>query len=95
MLWGEIKVDFDDLKHIVHPNRRFDELCDTIMTCLRDLHVLSSGFQTSSSGLERRLVLKYQRWYPATEFAMSHDGFCRSMGRFDSGSWEGPYTPRI
>ena len=26
MLWGELKVDFDDLKHIVHPNRRFDEL---------------------------------------------------------------------
>ena len=56
MLWGEIKVDFNDLKHIVHPNRRFDELYNTIMTCLRDLHVLSSGFQTSSSGLERRLV---------------------------------------
>ena len=48
MLWGEIKVDFDDLKHIVHPNRRFDELYNTIMTCVRDLHVLSNRLENES-----------------------------------------------
>ena len=40
VLWGEIKVDFDDLKHIVHRIRGFNELCNTIMTYLRDLHLL-------------------------------------------------------
>ena len=36
VLWGEIKVDFNDVKHIVHLIRWFDELSDTIMTCLYD-----------------------------------------------------------
>ena len=36
VLWGEIKVDFNDLKHIVHPTRRFYELPNTIMTCYDD-----------------------------------------------------------
>ena len=40
MLWGEIKVDFDDLKHIDHRNRGFIELYNTIMTCLGDLGLL-------------------------------------------------------
>ena len=40
MLWGEIKVDFDDLKHIDHHNRGFIELYNTIMTCLGDLGLL-------------------------------------------------------
>ena len=36
VLWVEIKVDFNDLKHIVHPTRRFYELPNTIMTCYDD-----------------------------------------------------------
>ena len=36
VLWGEIKVDFNDVKHIVHPTRRFDELPNTITTCYND-----------------------------------------------------------
>ena len=39
VLWVEIKVDFNDVKHIVHPTRRFDELPNnTIMTCYDDYH---------------------------------------------------------
>ena len=37
-LWGEIKVDFDDLKHIVHLIGRFYGLGNTITTCLHDYH---------------------------------------------------------
>ena len=48
VLWGEIKVDFDDLKHIVHRSRGFNELYNTIMTCLRDLHVLSNRLENES-----------------------------------------------
>ena len=36
VLWGEIKVDFDDLKHIVHLIGRFYELGNGTMTCLHD-----------------------------------------------------------
>ena len=36
MLWGEIKVDSDDLKHMVHRNGGFIELYNNIMTCLGD-----------------------------------------------------------
>ena len=36
VLWVEIKVDFNDVKHIVYPTRRFDELPNTIMTCYDD-----------------------------------------------------------
>ena len=38
VLWVEIKVDLNDVKHIVHPTRRFDELPNTIMTCYDDYH---------------------------------------------------------
>ena len=38
VLWGEIKVDFDDLKHIVHLIGRFYGLGNTITTCLHDYH---------------------------------------------------------
>ena len=37
MLWGEIKVDSDDLKHMVHRNGGFIELYHNIMRCLGDL----------------------------------------------------------
>ena len=57
MLWGEIKVDSDDLKHMVHRNRGFIELYNNIMTCLGDLGLLLAVPQTSSSGVGRRLVL--------------------------------------
>ena len=40
MLWGEIKVDSDDLKHMVHRNGGFIELYNNIMTCLGDLGLL-------------------------------------------------------
>ena len=40
MLWGEIKVDSDDLKHMVHRNGGFVELYNNIMTCLGDLDLL-------------------------------------------------------
>ena len=40
VLWGEIKVDFNDVKHIVHLDRRFDELPNTISTCLYDYRQL-------------------------------------------------------
>ena len=40
MLWGEIKVDSDDLKHMVHRNGGFIELYNSIMTCLGDLGLL-------------------------------------------------------
>ena len=40
VLWGEIKVDFNDVKHIVHLTRRFDELPNTISTCLYDYRQL-------------------------------------------------------
>ena len=40
VLWGEIKVDFNDVKHIVHLIRRFDELPNTISTCLYDYRQL-------------------------------------------------------
>ena len=43
MLWGEIKVDSDDLKHMVHRNRGFIELYNSIMTCLGDLGLLFAG----------------------------------------------------
>ena len=38
VLWVEIKVDFNDVKHIVRPNGRFYELPNTIMTCYDDYH---------------------------------------------------------
>ena len=38
VLWGEIKVDFDDLKHIVHLIGRFYELGNGTMTYLHDHH---------------------------------------------------------
>ena len=38
VLWGEIKVDFDDLKHTVHLIGRFYELGNGTMTCLHDHH---------------------------------------------------------
>ena len=38
VLWGEIKVDFNDVKHIVHLIRRFHGLGNTIMTCFHDYH---------------------------------------------------------
>ena len=34
VLWGEIKVDFNDVKHIVRLIGRLDELSNTITTCL-------------------------------------------------------------
>ena len=40
MLWGEIKVDSDDLKHMVHRNGGFIGLYNNIMTCLGDLGLL-------------------------------------------------------
>ena len=40
MLWGEIKVDSDDLKHMVDRNREFIELYNDIMNCLGDLGLL-------------------------------------------------------
>ena len=40
MLWGEIKVDSDDLKHMVHRNGGFIDLYNNIMTCLGDLGLL-------------------------------------------------------
>ena len=40
VLWGEIKVDSDDLKHMVHRNGGFIELYNSIMTCLGDLGLL-------------------------------------------------------
>ena len=40
MLWGEIKVDSDDLKHMVHRNEGFIGLYNSIMTCLGDLGLL-------------------------------------------------------
>ena len=40
VLWGEIKVDFNDVKHIVHLTRRFYELPNTISTCLYDYRQL-------------------------------------------------------
>ena len=40
VLWGEIKVDFNDVKHIVHLVRRFDELGNTAMTYLCDYRQL-------------------------------------------------------
>ena len=43
MLWGEIEVDSDDLKHIVHRNGGFIELYNNIMTCLGDLGLLFAG----------------------------------------------------
>ena len=49
MLWGEIRVDFDDLKHIDHHNRGFIELYNTIMTCLGDLGLL---FAVPAKGAE-------------------------------------------
>ena len=38
VLWGEIKVDFNDLKHIVHLIGRMNGLGNTTMTCLHDYH---------------------------------------------------------
>ena len=40
VLWGEIKVDSDDLKHMVHRNGGFIDLYNNIMTCLGDLGLL-------------------------------------------------------
>ena len=40
VLWGEIKVDSDDLKHMVHRNGGFIELYNNIMTWLGDLGLL-------------------------------------------------------
>ena len=56
MLWGEIKVDSDDLKHMVHRNGGFIELYNNIMTCLGDLGLLLAVPQTSLSGVSRGLV---------------------------------------
>ena len=42
VLWGEIKVDFDDLKHIVHLIRRFDELSGIIVVIALQLLQLTS-----------------------------------------------------
>ena len=57
MLWGEIKVDSDDLKHMVHRNGGFIELYNNIMTCLGDLGLLLAVPPWGRSGVERRLVL--------------------------------------
>mgnify|MGYP004403290045 CR=1 FL=1 len=38
VLWGEIKVDFNDLKHIVHLIGRIYGLGNTTTTCLHDYH---------------------------------------------------------
>ena len=38
VLWGEIKVDFNDLKHIVNLIGRVYVLGNTTTTCLRDYH---------------------------------------------------------
>ena len=56
MLWGEIKVDSDDLKHMVHRNRGFIELYNSIMTCLGDLGLLFAVPPWGPVGLGRRLV---------------------------------------
>ena len=58
---GKIKVDCNGVKHIVHLTRRFDELCNTITTCLYDYHRLQRRFPNPSSGLERRLVPRARR----------------------------------
>ena len=56
MLWGEIKVDSDDLKHMVHRNGGFIELYNNIMTWLGDLGLLLAVPPWCLSGLGRRLV---------------------------------------
>ena len=56
VLWGEIKVNFNDVKHIVHLIRRFYGLGNTIMTCFHDYHQFYGSFQSSSGGLDRRLL---------------------------------------
>ena len=58
MLWSEIKVDFNDLKHVFHLIIRFYELGNTIMTCFRDCHQFYIDLSKSYSGLGRRLVLE-------------------------------------
>ncbi len=60
VLWGEIKVDFNDVKHIVHLIRRFYGLGNTIMTCFHDYHQFYGRFQKGTSGLDRRLVPRAQ-----------------------------------
>ena len=56
VLWSEIKVDFNDLKHVFHLIIRFYELGNTIMTCFRDCHQFYIDLSKSYSGLGRRLV---------------------------------------
>ena len=72
MLWGEIKVDFDDLKHIDHHNRGFIELYNTIMTYLGDLGLLlavpaNPAHWCGSEGgtiyvRPMHAAISYQRW---------------------------------
>ena len=61
VLWSEIKVDFNDLKHVFHLIIRFYELGNTIMTCFRDCHQFYIDLSKSYSGLGRRLVPMNQR----------------------------------
>ena len=59
VLWGEIKVDFNDVKHIVHLIRRFYGLGNTIMTCFHDYHQFYGRFPKRSVRLDRRLVVLF------------------------------------
>ena len=56
-LWGEIKVDFDDLKHIVNPIGRCNELHNTTTY---DLFVRSSP--TCEPSRERRKLVPDGDW---------------------------------
>ena len=62
MLWGEIEVDLDDLKHIVHPTRWFDKLCDASMTCLCDF--INTCFRVAN---KRGQVVWIGGWYVGSE----------------------------
>ena len=62
MLWGEIKVDSDDLKHMVHRNGGFIELYNNIMTCLGDLGLLLAVPPLGSEWFGPE-VGRYRRWH--------------------------------
>ena len=59
MLWGEIKVDSDDLKHMVHRNGGFIELYNNIMTCLGDLGLLLAVPPLGSKWFGPEVGIKY------------------------------------
>ena len=42
VLWGKIKVDFNDVKHIVHLIGRFNELTNTIDLFAKSISVVTA-----------------------------------------------------